>query len=360
MRRGSPSAVFAVVFASLALAAPPKGREAGPAGASDGPAASLARIDSLLAAGSPDLAVPLAYRAAERWADDPLYGWQVEGRVGAVLVATGLPEQALPHLERAAGQRPQDGGIRHQLGLASLALGRRGRALAEFEQAAELDPAAPAPRLEAGRLRGEFGDWQRARAVLEEAGRLCGGCPEADRLLGSLLLASGRPEEALPPLQRLWAAHPDSAVRQNLLAALAGAGRDTAVLRLVAATPAARRTRDDWRMAVQAEGRSGGARWSAAALAAADSGGVDLAGGSRFPRDDALFWAQASLNLLTDGQTEAALKASDRALALDGRSPAFHHNRAAILTRLGRFPEARAALDSARALEDTTPAKERP
>ena len=360
MLRGLSASLYVILSASLALAAPRESLVAGPADAVAEPAASLACIDSLLEAGSPELALPLAIRTAERWKDDPLHGWQVEGRIGAVLVAAGRPTEAMPHLERAAGLRPQDGRVRHQLGLASLALGRRGRALAEFEQAAELDPAAPAPHLEAGRLRGEFGDWQRARAELEEAGRLCGGCPEADRLLGSILLASGQPEEALPALQRLWAAQPDSAVRLNLLAALAGAGRDTAVLELVAATPAAERTRDDWRMAVQAEGRANGAHWSAAALAAADSGAVEVVRGGRFPLDDALFWAQAALNLLRAGQADGALRASDRAVALDRRRPAFHHNRAAILARLGRFPEARASLDSARALGEATPVEERP
>lgn len=324
------------------------------------PTVALARVDSLLAAGDPGRAVTLAMQAAGHWAADPQYGWQVEGRLGAALLAAGRAAESLPHLEKAIGLHPEEPGARHQLGLALVALGRRGRALAEFEQAAALDPSAPAHRIEAGRLRAALGDWRGAQVELETALRLCGGCPEADRLLGSVLLKAGRPDEAVPVFRRLWAAQPDSAVRQNLLAALAGAGRDSAVLDLVGATPEAAWTRDDWRMAVQAEGRQGGARWSQAALARADSTGRGGDGRGRFPVDDALFWAQSSANLLAADRPASALRAMDRALALDPRQAVFHHNRAAILAALGRTADARLALDAARALGDTTRVKERP
>jgi Flp pilus assembly protein TadD len=306
----------------------------------------LARLDSLLAAAAPELAVPLALQALARWGDDPLYGWQVQGRVGAVLRASGRPSEALPHLEQAVRRYPRKADLHHHLGLTLCDLGRHGRALAEFEQAADLDPDNPAPHLEAGRLRGALGDWRRARAELEIGRRLCGGCPEADRLLGSMLMAAGRPADAVEPLSRLWSAHPDSQVRHHLLGALAGAALDSATLALVESTPAGDRTGDDWRMAIQAEGRLGGARWAAAALAAADS-----AAAGRFPGSEALFWAQAALNLLTAGRPAPALLAMDRALALDGRQPVFHHNRAAILVALGRQAEARQSLVAARALE---------
>jgi Flp pilus assembly protein TadD len=317
-------------------------------------AAALARLDSLLAAGALERAVPLALRVIAQWGDDPLYGWQVHGRAGVVLRASDRPAEALPQLEQAVRLRPQDAGLHHQLGLALSDLGRSGRALAEFEQAADLDSGNPAPRLEAGRLRAALGDWRRARDELEIGRQLCGGCPEADRLLGSVLMAAGRPAEAVAPLLRLWAAYPDSQIRHHLLGALAAAAMDSATLALVEGTLPGSRTRDDWRMAVQAEGRLGGARWAAAALAMPDSSAP-----GRFPGSEAWFWAQAALNLLAAGMPAEALLAADRALALDGGRSVFHHNRAAILVKLGRQDEARRSLEAAGALESGVDRKER-
>jgi Flp pilus assembly protein TadD len=311
-------------------------------------------VDSLLAAEAPQQAVPLALRALARWGADPVYGWQVQGRAGAALRAAGRPAEALPPIEQAVGRRPADAGLHHLLGLTLTDLGRTGRALAEFEQAAELEPRNPAHHLEAGRLRAVLGDWRRACAELEIGRELCAGCPEADRLLGSVLLAAGRPAEAVAPLRRLWTAHPDSQVRHHLLGALAAASLDSATLALVEATPPGDRTRDDWRMAVQAEGRLGGARWAAAALAAADASAP-----GRFPAGEALFWARAALNLLAAGMPADALLAADRALALDGGQSVFHHNRAAILVALGRQAEARRALEAARTLESPVDQEER-
>lgn len=315
---------------AMGSAPPPAAREA------------LARVDSLLAVGLPDQAAELALAGVRRWGKDPLYGWQLQGRAGAALVAAGRSREALTMLEPALQLNPRDAALHHQLGLALAALGRRGRALAEFDEAAALDPSAVAPRLEAGRIRGALGDWARARADLEAARRLCSGCPEADRLLGSMLLTAGRPGEAVAPLQRLWAARPSAEVRRHLLAALAGAGADSALLALVSATPCAQWTGDDWRMAVQSEGRLGGATWAGAALKAVADGDT-----TQVPVAEDVFWAQASLNLLAAGRADAALEAVDRALALVPDRSAYHHNRAAVLVALGRLDEARGALEAA-------------
>lgn len=316
-----------------------------------GPALVLARLDSLLAAGQPQQAAPLALRAVERWGDDPLFGWQLTGRAGAALRAAGRATEALPLLERAAASHPGDSSLHHELGLTLGELGRRGRALAEFEQASTLDPAAVAPHFEAGRLRAALGDWRRARDEVERGRVLCGGCPEADRLLASLLLRAGQPAEALPPLRRLWETAPDSLVRRNLVGALAAAARDSDLLALVAATPPGARDRDDWRMAIQAEARRGEAGWALAALAVSDT--VDS---RRFPGDEAVFWAQAALNLLAVRDAAGALRAVDRALARAPGNAVYHHNRAAALAALGRDAEARRELATAAALGDSSAA----
>jgi Flp pilus assembly protein TadD len=302
----------------------------------------LAQVDSLLAQGLPDQAAERALAGVKRWGNDPLYGWQLQGRAGAALVAAGRSREAVAVLEPALQLNPRDGALHHQLGLALAALGRRGRALAEFDEAAALDPSAVAPRLEAGRIRGALGDWGRARADFEAARRLCGGCPEADRLLGSMLMSAGRPGDAVAPLQRLWQAQPAPEVRRHLLAALAGAGADSAVLALVSATPCAEWTGDDWRMAVQSESRLGGAGWAGAALKAVVDGDT-----AQVPVTEDVFWAQASLNLLAVGRADAALEAVDRALALAPDRSTYHNNRAAVLVALGRLDDARRALEAA-------------
>ncbi len=319
---------------------------AGPAAPLPPPVAgSLARVDSLLAVGRAEAALPLALAAHDRWLEDPVYGWQVEARAGAAFLDAGRPAEALPYLERACRLRPDQGSLHHLLGQTLQRLGRSGRALAEFDEAARLSPDDPAPLLEAGRLRAELGDLGRACLAFEAARVACDGCPQADRLLGSALLAAGRPEEAITPLTRLWQAAPDSLVRRHLLAALAGARRDSAVLALVGGSPEKERTRDDWRLAVQAEGRLGRADWAGAAVAVAK--GAPQA----FPEDDALFWAQASLNLERVGNLPGALTAVDRAIGLAPGRSVFHHNRAAVLAALGRHDEARAALETSRSLE---------
>lgn len=307
-------------------------------------ARALAEVDSLLAAGRSAAAVEAALEAARRWAGDPLYGWQVEGRAGAALLAAGRPVEALPRLEAAIGLQPLDGALRHHLGLALAALGRRGRALAEFEESARLDPAAVAPRLEAGRVRGQLGDIAGAAREWAAALRLCGGCPEPDRLLAGLLLGADRPAEAVAPLRRLHAAAGgDPEIRRNLVAALALAGQDSALLDLVGEIAQDGWTADEWRQAVQAEGRLGSARVARAALERLGA----PAAGDALPREDDVFWARAAANLLADAQPEASLAAIDRALFLRPGHRVYHHNRAAALAALGRHEEARRALAAA-------------
>lgn len=313
--------------------------------AAEPPAAAraLARVDSLLAVGQTSAAAAEALGAVRRWRGDALYGWQVEGRAGAALVAAGRPGEALEHLEAAVGAQPGEATLRHQLGLALTALGRRGRALAEFDEAARLEPAAVAPRLEAGRLRSALGDAAGARLMFETASLLCGGCPEADRLLASALLAAGEPAAAVGPLRRLWAAGADEEVRTHLVAALAGAGEDSSLLRLVQARGLEAWTADEWRQALQAEGRLGGFELAELALGCLEN--PALAPG--LPRSAANFWARAAANLQAAGRYENALAAIDRAVGLAPADSRNHHNRAAALAALGRFDEARRALVAA-------------
>lgn len=309
------------------------------------PASSLATVDSLLAAGALPEAAKTALAALREWGNDPLYGWQLAGRAGTALVAAGRPLEAVAHLEAAIGAQPGDGALRHQLGLALAAAGRRGRALAEFEQAMALDPAAVAPRLEAARMRSALGDVDGAAHVLAAASDACGGCPAPDRLLATVMLAAGRPGQAVAPLQRLLAAGPDEEVRRTLLAALSQAREDSALLQLVAGREPSAWTADEWRQAVQAEARLGRAEHAgqALALAAVQSPPAGL------PLGEDLFWANVAASLLAAGQPLRSLEAADRALALNPGQVVYLTNKAAALVALGRHDEARQVLAEARA-----------
>lgn len=320
-----------------------------PAGDRPPPAAAvaLARVDSLLAAGADSAAVVAALAAETRWRDHPLYGWQAQGRAGAALVAAGRPAEAVPRLEAGLRRNSADAALHYQLGLALVALDRRGRALAEFEQAAAIDVRAAAPRLEAGRLRAAMGDWRGARDMLLSARVACAGCPEADRLLASVLLRAGQAAEAVGPLRRLWIAQPTAEIRRHLLAALVGAGDDSSVLDLVGSADPDQWTADEWRMAVQAEGRRSRSHWSAAAVA-----GAAASPAPGLPVGDDVFWARVALNLLAAGRPVDALAAADQAVALAPRRALHHHNRAAVLVALGRTEDARLEIQAADAAPD--------
>ena len=58
-----------------------------------------ARIDSLLTAGHTTKAVRESQGLLAQLQEDPLYGWQIEGRLGLALLRDGRPAEAIPHLE---------------------------------------------------------------------------------------------------------------------------------------------------------------------------------------------------------------------------------------------------------------------
>lgn len=303
----------------------------------------LAAVDSLVAAGDPGAALAEVERLAAAWGDDPLFGWQIADRRGLALLALGRLEEALPLLELTVGRRPYAAGAHRNLALALAGLGRRGRALAEYTQAVELDPGHPVHRLEHAQYLAEFGQWSAAAAEFAAAGRLCGGCPEAERGLGAALLQLGRSAEAVEPLSRAQTAQPDTSGRRLLVAALHGAGRDSALLALLDAENPATWDRRDHLALVEAEGRTGGDPLRSRAYADA------LPAGAAPPAvaTDALFWARVALNLLKGGAWGAGLAAADRAVALEPDNAVYRNNRVVLLLKLGRTREAEAEWEHA-------------
>ncbi len=318
--------------------------------------ARLAAVDSLVGAGRADAALAQIDKLAAAWRDDPLYGWQIADRRGLALLALGRHADALPLLEETVMRRPFQAGAHRNLALALAGLGRRGRALAEYTQAVELEPDNAVHRLEHAQYLAEFGQWETAAAQFQAAADLCGGCPEAERGLGAVLLRLGRAGQAVAPLARAQAAQPDSAGRRLLVAALHGARRDSALVALLATEDPAGWLRDDHLALVEAEGRLGGdVDHSRAYVRSLAEGQAPAAVAA-----DALFWARVALNLLAADDPAAGLTAADRAVALEPESAVYRNNRVVLLLRLGRREEASREWERALALDPSLQDRPRP
>jgi tetratricopeptide (TPR) repeat protein len=118
-----------------------------------------------------------------------------QNNLGAYLLATGRPGEAVPHLRAAVAIRPERLNSRTSLGRALAQLGLWPEAIGEFEAVVGAEPADS----------------------------------EARNNLGVALIQAGRPRDALPHLEHGLALRPDdAAIRTNLGLALARLGRHDA------------------------------------------------------------------------------------------------------------------------------------
>ncbi len=302
----------------------------------------LAVVDSLIASGHPEAAADQARDLLRRFVDDPLYRWQIRGRLGLALIRSGKAAAAVGPLEDAIRERPRDASLHRSLAYALKVLGRRGRALAEYEAVVQLVPTDPQAHLEYGQTLLDFRDYRGADRELKLAAGMCGNCVEAERALANLDLARGEQAQAIPHLRRVWAAERSAHVRLLLATALAGAGQGRQALALLDSVPRGQLQAGEWRILVQVEkdNQELGSRWSA--LAVALSPGVDQS--PALPPailGEASFWAVVAANLQRDHHPGSALTALDKALALEPDNVLYHHNRVSVLLDLGREKEAR-------------------
>ncbi len=306
---------------------------------------ALVQIDDLLERGDAALAVRRAQALLTSDALEPRNVWRVRQRLGAGLVAVGRADEAVPMLEAALGEVPDDPTLHLTLGRALRDLDRRGRAVAEFQAALQLAGVEPLWRLEYASLLRELGAGAEAGREIERARLECDGCSAALEAAADLHLARGDHAAAAVPLRELVARGADPGLRARLVASLWNAGDAAGVVAVVDTIATEALTPDELSVLVQADrqlGLSGRAcRWASEPVAGLPDGW----------RPPARFWAVTAEICLARGRPAGALTAIDRALALDDSVAIYHHNRAAVLLELGREREARAALAKARRLD---------
>jgi len=321
-------------------------------------AAGLATVDSLLGLDDAGLAVTEAQRQFTRHGDDPLYGWQIEGRLGLALLRDGRAAAAVPHLEALLARNPTDPEAHRNLALALTELGRRGRALTEYQLVVELAPGNHVARLEYGRRLQEFRDFARALGEFEVARQLCGGCLEAERAVANLHLDAGDFTAAVEPLRRVLELAPSPVIERMLLIALSRSGDSRGVLDRLAAVPLSRWTVEQANLAVAAESDLGISAVTLQLVAGLDA--VAPASPALDPEveTDAGLWGRAALHLLERGELDAGLIAARQAVALDKKSAVFRNNLVVILLALGRDEEAAREWENVLALDPSLRKKE--
>jgi tetratricopeptide (TPR) repeat protein len=309
--------------------------------------AVLSRADSLLAADQPARARELADSLGRRWGDDPLYGWQVEARVGLALLRLDDPAAAVPHLEDAVRSAPWVPANHVNLAVALLALNRPGRAVGEYQSAVELDSTQWRARLDLGQALLALGLRRSARIHLEAASKLCGGCPEAQQALAELHLQAGEQDAAAAALQKANQGRLTAAERLRLAAAYQHGGHEEQMRDLLAPlwplqlTVAARQQllRADLALADTVR-----AAWLVRSLASAGRSSGDWA-------DDPVLWALASRVLQEAGDPESALRAIEEAIRLAPADAVYQNNRVVLLQELGRTEEAQQAWQRLQGME---------
>lgn len=305
--------------------------------------AELARADSLLAGGGFDQAAPRLEQLLEKFGDDPVYGWQLQERLGVVRLRMGDAAGALEVLEASARSERSRPSIHRNLAAALMALGRRGRALSEYRQALELAPRDCDIRLEFGQVLLEFRNTAEAAVHLERANELCGRRPDVLLAIARLRLAQRRYDEAAELLGELYSQRPDPGLLQNWQAALLGAGRDRDLCALLRSLPESGLDGQQLQILLEAEGRLGNPQFAREQVDRLDDKSRPALP-SRLhlpPHEEARFWGTAALNLLAAGDAKAALRASGRAIELEPENVIYRNNRVVALTRLGRDAEAR-------------------
>lgn len=317
----------------------------------------IATVDSLLQVGQADLAVTTCRDLLRTLAKDPIYGWQIEGRLGVALLVAEEPAAAVPFLEAQVRKQPHEAIHHRNLGAALVLLNRRGRALSEYQVAVELAPGSADLRREFGQMLLSFGDLKNAARELQMASRLCGGCRELDEPQIALYLAAKEFQLAVNMLSRIYAEDGSANTRQRLVAAMSHADNDSALVLFLRESKADDLTAVEWRLLVEAEGRWPGDQWASQKVVAALNP-AQLAPLPMAIANDHQFWGHVALNLMVAEDDLHGLWAVDHALSLAPAELVYMNNRVVLLTKLGRDDEAKEAWQRVLAIDPSLTSQE--
>jgi predicted Zn-dependent protease len=334
-----------VVWAVVAVAL------AGPGGSTRTSGDDIARLDSLLAADRGDQAAAEAGRLLAAADLPPQIKAQVTQRRCVALQAAGRLQEALPVCEDAVLQEVADPANHQNLATCLQRLGQLGRAAGELEQALELAPERTDWRLQYARVLLDLGARRESQRQIEVAATECPDCPQVDRALADHALRTGQSQRAIAPLQRLTRAEPSPQLRERLAQACWDAGRPAGVDSALAEAPLESLSSLEITLLLQAD-RERKITDRARRLA---PGGDEYARVPVGVRKNPQFWALVSELCLLGEDLPAALAAIDTAVALAPQDGRWHHNRAAVLVKLGREKDAAEALVRARLLGGAGP-----
>ena len=130
---------------------------------------------------------------------------------GDIAVAQGSLEQAIDHYTAALEKTPNDLGTRFRLGSAYQKLNRLDKAAEQFERIAAVDKDYPGLAVERGQIFEKFGNFDRALEQYQSAYNLEPKNVDLQMRLAAALVATGRVKEALPLLEAVRIARPNSA-----------------------------------------------------------------------------------------------------------------------------------------------------
>ncbi len=231
---------------------------------------------------------------------------------GRLLLARGDAKGALAAFDDTVRRWPDHAGVRYLAGAAALEAGDTGRAEQEFREALRADPAKSDAALALARLAFEAGDGPQAAQLAR----------------GFLQLREGHRAEGLQLLARSQGLFGDVAGARETLDSLAQLpGQDAVVV-----------TERAW-LESRAQGPD-------AAVRVIEESRIDLTD----PANEGALRALAE-GLIARGSGSRALERVDAALAKNPDHARFHELRGAILTRIGRSDEARAAFEKALSLD---------
>lgn len=292
----------------------------------------LLQIDALLNEGKFDLGLELTRKLVGKYGEDPLFGWQLEGRLGLVYLLLGDYAASIPHLQAATQANPRVPAFHRNLATALVKLGRKGRALSEYSEAVALDPDNYEFQLEFAQLLLDYKNFPKARLHLEKANRLCGGCLTVIRVQGHLELASGNPEDAIPLFQSVLQLEPSDSSRRDLVQAMQLAEEDSLVVHFLGNWPMGQLQIDELHLLVNAERRLGESSHAQAFLQQRlGASGVSLPP-SIYNRHE--FWGEVAYSLLVDGKLDEALRGFELALKIDPGNHAYDNNRKVVIDKL--------------------------